>query len=284
MYMPELGRWGVVDPASEYNRRWSPFAYATNNPINEIDVDGFIPWPVNNTDKLIRRVTQWFDGHYTDPKSNHGALDINLGSGSDDRGQPVLATHDGIVSIARADNKSPNGRWVTITSLDGKFRTSYLHLGKLNVEQGDEVKEKTEIGTIGSSANGYDVKTKIGIIQKDGSCKDVVVGTDCHLHYMIEVLSPTGQWIPFDPTQGTNNEDDIVDPQKWIKDGVPGTTKPESNKANGDGQTTKGNGQLRARAGGYEGYENDDFKAPGSSPKGSDQKKIPSSNKYNKIN
>ncbi len=38
--MPDIGRWGVVDPLAEKYYDITPFSYVANNPINAIDPDG----------------------------------------------------------------------------------------------------------------------------------------------------------------------------------------------------------------------------------------------------
>jgi RHS repeat-associated protein len=40
MYMPELGRWGVLDPMTEEMRSYSPYNFSFNNPVLFLDYDG----------------------------------------------------------------------------------------------------------------------------------------------------------------------------------------------------------------------------------------------------
>lgn len=74
---------------------------------------------------------------------------------------------------------------VTVTSPDGKFRTRYLHLSAINVEDGQEITEATQVGEIGGSRKGKEF------------------GGQVHLHYQIEkVNEETGEFEPYNPTEG----------------------------------------------------------------------------------
>ena len=178
-YDPKLSIWLSVDPEFARYPNASPYNYCLQNPINAIDPDGRIPIPLYNKYKswFLKSPDSWFGKRNTglrDASKFHRGLDFNYsGGGNTDRGATVLATHDGIATVDNS-SKGLEGRMVTITSPNGKFRTKYLHLDSINIKDGDSVNESSEIGQMGGSAYG----------REDGRL--------VHLHYQIEFLNEEG--------------------------------------------------------------------------------------------
>jgi len=98
-YYAAMGRFTTVDPIAERMPWNSPYVYCSNNPVNKIDPDGRLEWPVNKTynGNGRRHENNW---HASRPHGRlHKGVDVNhTGGGNTDQGAPIVATHNGTVT------------------------------------------------------------------------------------------------------------------------------------------------------------------------------------------
>ena len=96
MYEPQLGRWEIIDPQADSYRKWTPYNYVKNNPLNYFDPDGMDVYAVeggqgysgDQAEFFIRQMQADLKNHPSDAqttnKENQIKVGPNLGYNSDD--------------------------------------------------------------------------------------------------------------------------------------------------------------------------------------------------------
>lgn len=104
LYDPRNAIWNAPDPKAEKYYFFSPYTYCINNPIIFVDPDGKRAIPLHNIfQNWTIKIDSWFgprDIGKEGASFNHKGLDFNYSGGGDtDLGAPILASHEGFVTV-----------------------------------------------------------------------------------------------------------------------------------------------------------------------------------------
>src|SRR5690606_38608690 len=99
-YANKASIWLSVDPLARKFPNVTPYNFSLNNPIGLVDPDGKQPWPIFKKFGLAIRVI--VSGLFRNSNNAyHGGVDIaHLGNSGQVEGAPIVATHDGTVTVS----------------------------------------------------------------------------------------------------------------------------------------------------------------------------------------